>query len=109
MLLADLSCIVQVLGYIFRALGHGRTDSIPIYALQTVFILLAPPFYAASIYMVLGRLVRYLQAESLSLLPVRWITKIFVTADVISFLTQSTGMLDKCIPVVVNSWCTDVQ
>lgn len=59
--------------------------------------------------MILGRLVLYLQAESLSLLPVRWMTKIFVTADVVSFLTQSTGMLDGRTPVAVNDWYTDVE
>lgn len=53
--------------------------------------LLAPTLYAASIYMVLGRLVGYLNAESLSLVPVKWMTKIFVAGDVFSFMMQSAG------------------
>lgn len=54
-------------------------------------ILLAPPLYAASIYMTLGRLVGYLNAEYLSVVPVRWLTPIFVTGDVIAFLMQAAG------------------
>lgn len=54
-------------------------------------VLLAPPLYAASIYMTLGRLVTYLDAESLSVVPVRWLTAIFVTGDVIAFVMQAAG------------------
>jgi hypothetical protein len=63
-------------------------------------ILLAPPLYAASIYMVLGRTVTYLRAESLSLVPVKWMTKIFVTGDVFSFLLQCAG--EYISPTVLN-------
>ncbi|KAL4767047.1 RTA1 like protein-domain-containing protein [Aspergillus nidulans var. acristatus] len=83
--------IFQIFGYIFRILGHDNTDSVPLYALQTVLILLAPALYAASIYMVLGRLIVYLAAEQHSLVRVNWMTKIFVTGDVISFLMQCGG------------------
>ncbi|KAK5796114.1 hypothetical protein VI817_005399 [Penicillium citrinum] len=41
--------------------------------------------------MVLGRLITYLQAESLSLVRVSWMTKIFVAGDVFSFFMQSAG------------------
>ncbi|KAL4942369.1 hypothetical protein BDV06DRAFT_235453 [Aspergillus oleicola] len=81
----------QILGYVFRAVSHNNYTSIPLYALQTVLILLAPALYAASIYMVLGRLVVYLDAEHFSIVRVNWMTKIFVTGDVISFLMQCAG------------------
>ncbi|KAL4906983.1 hypothetical protein BDW74DRAFT_131154 [Aspergillus multicolor] len=83
--------VFQILGYLFRILSHNHTDSIPLYALQTVLILLAPALYAASIYMVLGRLIEYLNAQEHSLVRVKWMTKIFVTGDVISFLMQCGG------------------
>ncbi|KAL5342027.1 RTA1 like protein-domain-containing protein [Aspergillus crustosus] len=83
--------IFQVLGYLFRILSHNNTDSIPLYALQTVLILLAPALYAASIYMVLGRLIVYLDAQEHSLVRVKWMTKIFVSGDVVSFLMQCGG------------------
>lgn len=82
---------VQIIGYICRVVARDHLVSIPLYALQSLMILLAPPLYAASVYMVLGRTITYLHAENLSLVPVRWMTKIFVTGDVISFLLQCGG------------------
>ncbi|RAK81097.1 RTA1 domain-containing protein [Aspergillus fijiensis CBS 313.89] len=81
----------QIIGYICRVLAHDHKDSVPIYSVQTILILLAPPLYAASIYMVLGRLIIYLRAERLSIVPVRWMTKIFVTGDVVAFVMQAAG------------------
>jgi hypothetical protein len=59
--------------------------------MQAILILVAPALYAASIYMVLARLIRAINAEHLSIVPVRWLTKIFVTGDVISFAMQAGG------------------
>ncbi|OGE54784.1 hypothetical protein PENARI_c005G01303 [Penicillium arizonense] len=83
--------VFQIIGYICRAASHDNYSGISLYAIQTLLILLAPPLYAASIYMVLGRTVTYLHAEHLSLVPVKWMTKIFVTGDVFSFLLQCAG------------------
>lgn len=83
--------IVQIIGYIARALSHANTESVPIYSIQTILILLAPPLYAASIYMVLGRLILHLRAESYSIVPLKWMTGIFVTGDVIAFIMQAAG------------------
>lgn len=41
--------------------------------------------------MILGRLIRTLRGDHLSLLPARWITRIFVIGDVISFSLQAGG------------------
>lgn len=59
--------------------------------MQAILILVAPALYAASIYMILGRLIRSLGAENHSLIPVKWLTKDFVTGDVISFTLQAGG------------------
>jgi hypothetical protein len=59
--------------------------------MQAILILIAPALYAASIYMILARLIRALNAESLSIVPVRWMTKIFVLGDVLSFFMQAAG------------------
>ncbi|CAG7919407.1 unnamed protein product [Penicillium olsonii] len=77
--------------YICRALAHNDKQNIPIYSVGTIMILLAPPLYAASIYMTLGRLIMHLDAERLSVVPVKWLTAIFVTGDVIAFLMQAAG------------------
>ncbi|KAJ6191037.1 hypothetical protein N7519_001058 [Penicillium mononematosum] len=81
----------QIIGYICRALAHNDKENIPIYSVGTIMILLAPPLYAASIYMTLGRLIVHLDAENLSLVPVKWLTAIFVTGDVIAFVMQAAG------------------
>ncbi|KAK8189381.1 putative RTA1 domain protein [Phyllosticta capitalensis] len=90
-----------VIGGIFEAVGYvGRamnaTDdkgdwSINAYIIQSMLILLGPPFFAASIYMILGRIIRLTNGESHSVVRAKWITKIFVLGDVLSFLTQSGG------------------
>ena len=62
--------------------------------MQTLLILVAPALFAASIYMVLGRIILLVDGEQHSLIRKRWLTKIFVTGDVLSFLMQGAG---KCI------------
>ncbi|PVH86716.1 hypothetical protein DL98DRAFT_582662 [Cadophora sp. DSE1049] len=82
----------QVIGYVGRVLAHNNNkESVPIYSLQTILILLAPALYAASIYMVLARLIVTLDAQHLSLVPVKWMTKIFIVGDVIGFVGQAAG------------------
>ncbi|KAF7545224.1 hypothetical protein G7Z17_g9341 [Cylindrodendrum hubeiense] len=61
------------------------------YVLQSLFLLLGPTLLAASIYMMLGRLIRLLDGGEYSLIRVTWLTKVFVLGDVISFFAQSGG------------------
>ncbi|KAF5979383.1 RTM1-like protein [Fusarium bulbicola] len=67
------------------------------YVLQSLLLLLGPTMLAASIYMSLGRLIKSLEADDYSLVPIEFLTKTFVISDVISFLAQSAGgsMLTK--------------
>ncbi|OHF00925.1 hypothetical protein CORC01_03753 [Colletotrichum orchidophilum] len=59
--------------------------------IQALLPLLAPALYAASIYMLLGRIIDSLEADHLSLILVRWMTKILVFGDVFSFAFQCIG------------------
>lgn len=62
------------------------------YIIQSVFILVAPALFAATIYMILGRLiVRVPSGPSCSLIRPSWLTKVFVIGDVFSFLLQASG------------------
>lgn len=45
--------------------------------------------------MVLGRLILHLRGESYSVVPLKWMTSIFVTGDVIAFLMQAAGMFHR--------------
>ncbi|CAJ2514038.1 Uu.00g021570.m01.CDS01 [Anthostomella pinea] len=85
--------IVEAIGYGGRIMSSNETPdwSGGTYILQTVFILIGPALMAASIYMILGRLIRLVGGEHLSFIPVNWMSKIFVTIDVISILMQIAG------------------
>lgn len=70
------------------------------YSASTILLLVAPALYAASVYMMLGRIILVTDGEHRSIIPKRWLTKIFVVGDVISFLMQGAGTLythfDEC-------------
>lgn len=87
--------IVEWIGYIGRMLSSDETPNWTLgpYLLQTLLLLLAPALFAASIYILMGRIILVLQAGSHSLLRKNWLTKIFVIGDVLSFLIQSVGKL----------------
>ena len=82
---------VQVIGYVGRIWSHYDPESIGGFVIQAILILIAPALYAASIYMILARLIRAVNAEHLSLIPIKWVTKIFVTGDVVAFSLQAGG------------------
>ncbi|WZH47095.1 RTA1 like protein-domain-containing protein [Fusarium acuminatum] len=63
--------IFEIVGYI----GRAKPDTLGAYIIQSIFLLVAPALFAASIYMELGRI----------------LTAIFVTGDVISFFMQGGG------------------
>lgn len=58
-----------------------------------MLLLLGPALFAASIYMILGRLITRLDASSHSIVRPKWLTKIFVVGDVLSFCVQGGGTL----------------
>lgn len=86
---------VEIIGYIGRARSSAQSPTYTLgpYIVQTLFLLLAPALLAASIYMFLGRIILVLQAESRAWLKRKWLTKVFVTGDVLSFVLQGAGTL----------------
>ncbi|KAE8142452.1 RTA1 like protein-domain-containing protein [Aspergillus pseudotamarii] len=85
--------IFEIIGYIGRALSSHESPNWTLgpYLIQTLFLLLAPALLAASVYMLLGRIILILRAESHAILRKKWLTKIFVTGDVLSFFLQGAG------------------
>lgn len=59
--------------------------------MQACLLLVAPALFAASIYMTLGRIIQLVNGERYSLIRKRWLTKLFVAGDVLSFVTQGSG------------------
>lgn len=60
--------------------------------MQSTLLLVSPALYAASIYMILGRIIQLVHGEKLSVVRLNWLTKIFVAGDVLSFVMQSSGI-----------------
>ncbi|KAK7699468.1 hypothetical protein SLS64_011606 [Diaporthe eres] len=86
--------LCECIGYIARSVNATEQPgcwSLGAYIAQNVLILIAPAFMAASIYMILGRIIILTDGDSHSLVRRRWITKIFVTGGVSSLQMQSTG------------------
>ncbi|KAH8766196.1 RTA1 like protein-domain-containing protein [Diaporthe sp. PMI_573] len=88
-----LGCLFEVIGYLGRAMSSNESPNFTKnpYIIQSILLLLGPTLFAASIYMILGRLVVLLEAESYSMIRPRWLTKVFVLGDVLSFFAQGGG------------------
>ena len=78
-------------GYVFRFISAGSPASLMPYIAQSLFIILPPSLYAATIYMIYGRLVIFVNAAEASIIRPTRVTKIFVCGDVLAFLMQSSG------------------
>ncbi|KAJ4247523.1 hypothetical protein NW762_013202 [Fusarium torreyae] len=88
-----IGCLFEAFGYVGRALSaHEAPDYTKNpYIMQSILLLLGPALLAASIYMILGRLITLLDADHLSIIRTNWLTKVFVIGDVLSFFAQSGG------------------
>ena len=97
--LIPLEILVEAIGYIARAVSSTQSPnwSTGPYIIQSLLLLLAPPLFAASIYMVLSRLIKLTHGEQYSIISARWLTAVFVSGDVVSFLAQSTGMTSRSV------------
>jgi hypothetical protein len=98
---------LEAVGYAARAVNAHQAPNyttIP-YALQSLFILLAPSLFAASVYMILGRIIRCTDGDSRSLIRATRLTKIFVLGDVLSFFIQSAGT--KIFPLHYDFFSTN--
>ncbi|KAH7119941.1 putative RTA1 domain protein [Dendryphion nanum] len=89
--------LLEIGGYAGRLQGYSKPDNFTAFLIQAIFVLLAPLFYVASIYMFLGRImlstcppsttVKYSHAI---VRPTR-LTKIFVGGDILCFGIQGAG------------------
>ncbi|KAK7523210.1 RTA1 like protein-domain-containing protein [Phyllosticta citriasiana] len=71
---------IEAVGYVGRAMNpqdKAPNWSINAYIIQSILLLTGPTFFAASIYMILGRIIRLTKGESHSVVHATWITKIF--------------------------------
>lgn len=82
---------MEVIGYFARILSSRDTTRLFPFILQNLFLLVAPAIYAATIYVILGRVIVLVKGEEYSIIRIDRLTKIFVGGDILSFLVQSAG------------------
>ncbi|KAH7131055.1 RTA1 like protein-domain-containing protein [Dactylonectria macrodidyma] len=90
-----IGCLFEFIGYAARVSAHDKTGKIMPYAIQNMYILVAPALFAASIYMTLGRIITSIRGDKYSMIRPKRLTKTFVIGDVLSFVIQgsSTGLM----------------
>jgi RTA1 like protein len=87
--------IVEWIGYVGRAVSSKQSPNwtLPPFLVQQLFLLLAPVFFAASIYMELARIILLANGEAHALVRPKRLTMTFVTGDILSFALQAMGTL----------------
>jgi hypothetical protein len=83
--------LFETIGYAARAAAHNDTVSTTPYIIQSTLILVAPILFAASVYMILGRLILRTDSASYSIIRANRVTKVFVIGDIFCFLIQGSG------------------
>lgn len=81
----------EVAGYGARIGSHMDNQAWGAFIVQGVLLLVGPLFFAATVYMMLGRTIRLAGGEDVSLIKPIWYTRIFVTADVSTLIIQGLG------------------
>jgi hypothetical protein len=83
--------LVMTLGYVLRYFSAKTPSSLMLYIGQSLLIILPPSLYAATIYMIYGRIAVFVNAPDASIIRPTRVTKIFVIGDAISFWLQAGG------------------
>lgn len=83
--------LFEMVGYIGRIQSHYDQWKLGAFIMQSLLLLVAPALFAASIYIILGRIILMVDGERYSLIRQKWLTSTFVTGDVISFMMQGAG------------------
>ncbi|AQZ16931.1 hypothetical protein BZL39_K05280 [Zygosaccharomyces parabailii] len=86
-----VGCILEIGGYAARSFSSKNPQELIPYIIQSILLLIAPAFYAATVYMLFGRIANLLYADKLLMFPAKYNTLIFVLGDVFSLLLQAAG------------------
>jgi RTA1 like protein len=90
-----IASALSTAGWITRVVNCGDLSSIPLYAASSSWIVIAPIFVCATLYLLLKHLVNICLPEGpervLFRISPRWLGRLFISSDVLSFLTQCMG------------------
>ncbi|KAL5114871.1 hypothetical protein ACEQ8H_007249 [Pleosporales sp. CAS-2024a] len=81
----------ESVGYGVRCVSHEDLWALWAFLIQGILILIAPAIFAASIYIILGRIILLVDGERYSMVRLKWLTKMFVAGDIFSFVLQGAG------------------
>lgn len=92
-----ISCVLSTIGFSIRTISTAPSNraSISLYTLSQVFIIIAPIFACATLYLLIAQLIDLCLPPGkdrvfLGINP-RWLGRIFITSDILSFLLQGAG------------------
>ncbi|GAB1315715.1 hypothetical protein MFIFM68171_05925 [Madurella fahalii] len=92
---AVLSGITETVGFALRCWSIRNQSNLPLYITSLSFLVLSPLLLAASVYLLLGRLIQAVLPPShhhlLGSLHARHITAVFVGLDILAAIVQSAG------------------
>ncbi|KAH8587379.1 RTA1 like protein-domain-containing protein [Bisporella sp. PMI_857] len=86
-----VGAIMMTLGYVARYFSAKSPAEMMPYVAQSLFIILPPSLYAATIYMIYGRIVLFVDSPKSSIIRPDRVTKVFVVGDVLAFFMQAGG------------------
>ncbi|KAF2705978.1 RTA1 like protein [Pleomassaria siparia CBS 279.74] len=86
-----LGTLGEIGGYGARIASHYNNQAWAAFIVQGCLILIGPLFFAATIYMMLGRTIRLAGGEQVSIISPRWCTRLFITADISTLIIQGLG------------------
>ncbi|KAJ8112771.1 hypothetical protein OPT61_g4938 [Boeremia exigua] len=86
-----LGGLCEIIGFAARIGSHFDDASWAPFIMQGTLLLIGPLFFAATVYMMLGRTIRLADAASISRISPRWCTRIFVAADISTLIVQGLG------------------
>ncbi|KAH7099055.1 RTA1 like protein-domain-containing protein [Auriculariales sp. MPI-PUGE-AT-0066] len=88
--LLSLSCLMEVIGYAFRAMSHKNPFVVMRFVLNYFFIVCAPIFISAAIYLGLARLLPVVPSNA-SPLSAKALVTSFIAIDTVTIVTQVVG------------------
>ncbi|KIW52885.1 hypothetical protein PV05_08498 [Exophiala xenobiotica] len=87
--------LISTCGWSVRIASIHNNSSIPLYAISASYIVISPIFVCATLYLLLTRLIRTTLPDGpdrvFFRISPRWLGRVFITSDVVSFLTQCSG------------------
>ena len=85
-----LGCTGEVIGYIGRVMLHSNPWKSGAMLMNILLLILSPSFFAAALYLTLKHTIEF-YGPAWSFLKPRWYPWLFITCDVIGFITQLVG------------------